>query len=360
MLLNPGFLIDNLGVVSVLTVSIIVGKTIITGAVVAILGIPLRVALVVGLYLAQIGEFSLVLLTTARTLTQFPAPFDQMFLSITLVTMVASPFLALAANRVSRLTTDIRRDRGEGTDLSGHTVIVGYGLNGQNVATSLKAHGLKYAILEMNPQTVRHATRAGEPIYYGDAISETVQRHVGIQRAQSVVFAISDPAATRQGVATARHLNRDLYIIARTRYVSEIEGLYAAGADTVITEEFETSLEIIRRILARLGYRPSVIDREILNIRQRRYARFRGEGIEKLPIQSGTEFEPFEVEVRKKSSGKTLEGLAVREMTGATIIAVRSNSTITPNPSPNFVLQEGDHVYVIGSEDQIRRAMRLL
>ena len=77
-----------------------------------------------------------------------------------------------------------------------------------------------------------------------------------LRRAQCVVFAISDPVATRQAVATARRLNASTYIIARTRYIAEIEQLYDVGADTVIAEEFETSLEIIRRILGRFGYRP--------------------------------------------------------------------------------------------------------
>jgi CPA2 family monovalent cation:H+ antiporter-2 len=212
----------------------------------------------------------------------------------------------------------------------------------------------------MNPRTVKTASAAGEPIYYGDAISEVVQLRAGIPRAQCAVFAISDPVATRQAVATARRLNADLYIVARTRYIAEIEQLYAAGADTVIAEEFETSLEIIRRILGRLGYRPAVIDRETLAIRQSRYERFRGGPMERMPIESTSDFEPFEVEVRRKSAGKSLAQLAVREKTGATIVAVRRNSSVIPNPPSDYVLEENDHVYLIGAEDDIRRAMRLL
>jgi CPA2 family monovalent cation:H+ antiporter-2 len=135
--------------------------------------------------------------------------------------------------------------------------------------------------------------------------------------------------------------------------------LYKAGADTVITEEFETSLEMIRRILGRLGYRPAVIDREVLNIRQQRYERFRG-SIEKIPLVSEAEFEPFEVEVRSKSSGKTVAELAIREHTGSTIVAIRRHDSMIPNPAASEILQEGDHVYLIGNEEQIRRAMRLL
>jgi CPA2 family monovalent cation:H+ antiporter-2 len=254
----------------------------------------------------------------------------------------------------------VRAAKPETVELSDHTIIVGYGLNGQNVAASLRSHGLPYAILEMNPQTVRTAKVSGETIYYGDAVSEVVLSSLGMARAQSAVFAISDPVSTRQAVAAARRLNNAVYIIARTRYIAEIEQLYAAGADTVIAEEFETSLEIIRRILGRLGYRPATIDREVLTIRQHRYELFRGGPIEKMPIRTDLDFQPFEAEIRKKSSGKSLADLRVRENTGATIIAVRRNSLVTPNPPPAFVLTEGDHVYLIGSEEEVRRAMRLL
>jgi CPA2 family monovalent cation:H+ antiporter-2 len=360
MLLDPAFLLAHLGTVLLLSAAVLIGKTVITAGVVALLGMPLRIAAMVGLYLAQIGEFSLVLLTAARAAGAFPETFDQMVLSITLVTMVAATFMASIADRVGRMKTEIRAAAPETVELSDHTIIIGYGLNGQNVAASLRARGIPYVILEMNPKTVRIARANGEPIYYGDAISEIVLNSLGMARAQCAVFAISDPMATRMAVAAARRLNPGLYVIARTRYIAEIEQLYAVGADTVIAEEFETSLEIIRRILGRFGYRPATIDRQVLTLRQRRYEIFRGGPIEKLPIQTDAGFEPFEVEVRNRAHGKSLAELGVRENTGATIIAVRRNSEVVPNPPSTHVLKEGDHVYLIGSEEEIRRAMRLL
>ncbi len=360
MLLNPAFLFSNLHIVLPLALAAVIFKAIITVGVVAVLGLPFRVALMVGLLLAQIGEFSLVLLTAVRGVAAFSGVFEQTALSVILVTMIAAPFLAKATDRFAESAHQSGSVRGVVTERSDHIVIIGYGLNGQNVAASLKSRNIPYSILEMNPKTVRTARDAGEPIHYGDAVSEVVLESVGVSRALATVFAISDPVATRQAVAAARRLNADVYIIARTRYISEIEQLYAVGADTVIAEEFETSLEIIRRILGRLGYRPATIDREILDIRQRRYEMFRGGPIERVPINTHVDFEPFEVEVRQKSAGKSLAELKVRENTGATVIAARRNSDVLANPAPAHVLQEGDHVYLIGSEEEIRRAMRLL
>jgi monovalent cation:H+ antiporter-2, CPA2 family len=360
MLLDPGYLTAHAGTVLLLSAAVLVGKTLITTGIIALLGLPFRIATMVGLYLAPIGEFSLVLLTAAEMTGTLPANFDQMILSVTLVTMIAATFMASIAERVGRIRSEPQSVRSEVGDLSDHTIIIGYGLNGQNVAASLRARGMPYVILEMNPRTVRTARMNGEPIHYGDAISEVVLSHLGITKAQCVVFAISDPMATRLAVATARRLNSSTYIIARTRYIAEIEQLYDVGADTVIAEEFETSLEIIRRILGRFGYRPATIDRQVLTLRQRRYEIFRGGPIEKVPIRTEVDFEPFEVEVRNRAQGKSLAELGVRENTGATIVAIRRNSEVLANPPSNHVLNEGDHVYLIGTEEEIRRAMRLL
>jgi CPA2 family monovalent cation:H+ antiporter-2 len=360
MLLDPGFLIAHAGPVLLVSAAVLIGKTVITAAIVSLLGLPIRIAAMVGLYLAQIGEFSLVLLTAARATGSLPVVFDQIVLSVTLVSIVAATFMAAVADRVGRSQANIRLATPELVDMSGHTVIIGYGLNGQNVAAALRTRGMPYVILEMNPRVVRTARGNGEPIYYGDAVSEVVLRSLGIERAQCVVFAISDPVATRLGVATARRINNATYIIARTRYISEIEQLYDAGADTVVAEEFETSLEIIRRILGRFGYRPATIDRQVLSLRQGRYEMFRGGPIEKVPIHTEVRFDPFEVEVRSRADGKSLTELGIRENSGATIVAARRGTNVIPNPPSDHVLCAGDHVYLIGTEEEIRRAMRLL
>jgi CPA2 family monovalent cation:H+ antiporter-2 len=101
MLLDPAFVVNNAGIVLVAAIAVIAGKMIITTGAVALMGMPLRIAAVVGLYLAQIGEFSLVLLTTARSSVNVPETFSQMFLAVILVTMLASPFLAVIADRMN-------------------------------------------------------------------------------------------------------------------------------------------------------------------------------------------------------------------------------------------------------------------
>jgi CPA2 family monovalent cation:H+ antiporter-2 len=356
MLLDPRFLIDNAGLIIGLALAVMLIKAAVTTGVVQILGFPFRVALASGLLLAQIGEFSIVLLRAAQADQVLAAGLEQLVLAVILLTMVLSPLVATMSNRLP-LRTGPSSPSNTAPDVSDHTVIVGYGLNGRNVAAMLQASELNYVVLEMNPMTVRAARHQGVPIYYGDAISEVVQRTVGIQEARAIVFAISDPVATRSALAVARQLNPDAFILARTRYEAEIDPLYKAGADTVVTEEFETSLAIIRRLLDRVGMHPSKIDAAILGIRQEHYDPFRGDGPVGIPADPGVQ--TFETLVRK-ADGRSIADLGLRAQTGVTLIAVERNEELTTNPGPGFVLREGDRVFLLGSEQEVGRAMKIL
>jgi CPA2 family monovalent cation:H+ antiporter-2 len=131
-------------------------------------------------------------------------------------------------------------------------IIVGYGLNGRNLARALRSAGIPYAIMDSNGQKV--AMRADrEPIFFGDGTRTEVLERIGIQRARMLVFAIASHQDEKRGIVVARHSNAKVHIVARTRYVSDMEELYALGANEVVPEEFETSLEIFARVLRRYG-----------------------------------------------------------------------------------------------------------
>ena len=215
MLLEPGFLLANAGLVLLLSAAVLIGKTVITTGIVTLLGMPVRIAMMVGLYLGQIGEFSLVLLTAARAMGALPGGFDQIVLSVTLVTMVVASFMASIADRVGRWEAGARPISPAVIDLSDHTIVIGYGLNGQNVAAALRARSMPYVILEMNPRAVRTARAKGEPIYYGDAVSEVVLSSLGISRAQCARLSRSPiPLQPEWRFAAARRINAETYIIA--------------------------------------------------------------------------------------------------------------------------------------------------
>src|SRR5262249_15417905 len=155
----------------------------------------------------------------------------------------------------------------EDENLMGHTIIIGYGLNGRNLSKVLRKVNIPYLVLDLNPEAVRTAGAKGERIYYGDCTRAEVLEHIRLKHARVLVFAISDPTAARRAVGIARELNPHIHIIVRTRYMSELPDLYKLGAEQVIPEEFETSIEIFSRVLREYGIARNVIQREMEEIR---------------------------------------------------------------------------------------------
>jgi CPA2 family monovalent cation:H+ antiporter-2 len=355
MLLDPEFVLQNALLIGLAAIGLILTKTLITSAVVRLIGFPWRIALSVGLLLAQVGEFSIVLLRTTGGVGPLGSELEQIVLATILVTMVLTP----VAVRFAEWARPTPAPGGvEAPPLHDHTLVVGFGLNGRNVSSLLKASGFPFAVLEMNPRTVSRGRREDWPIYYGDAASESVLEWVGAGRARAIVFAISDPAATRGGVAAARRLSASVYILARTRYLSEIEPLYTAGASVVITEEFETSLTIIRRLLDRLGVHPSRIDRTVYGIRQQHYGAFLGADPAVVEVDSAIRM--FRTTSGQVSDGRSIASLALRSRTGATIVAIERDDQTLTNPAPDFVLRTGDQVHLIGSEHEVGAAIGLV
>jgi CPA2 family monovalent cation:H+ antiporter-2 len=151
--------------------------------------------------------------------------------------------------------------------LKDHLIIIGFGLNGRNVARSAKAAGIPHVIIETNPETVRIEKSKGEPIFFGHSIHQAVLKHGGIENARVLVAGISDPTATRRIITIARELNPKVYIIARTRFVQEMHPLFELGANEFIPEEFETSVEIFTRVLVRYLIPRDEIDRFSAQVR---------------------------------------------------------------------------------------------
>jgi CPA2 family monovalent cation:H+ antiporter-2 len=162
--------------------------------------------------------------------------------------------------------------------LEDHVIIVGYGLNGRNLTRALRAAEIPYAVLESNGPIVRQARLDREPIFFGDGTRGEVLERVGIRRARVLVFAIASHQDEKRGIAVARHLNQRIHIVARTRYVRDIEELYALGANEVVPEEFETSLEIFARVLRRFSVPESRIRDQAEEARRDHYELLRERG----------------------------------------------------------------------------------
>lgn len=217
---------------------------------------PLRVGLIAGAVLANIGEFSFVLMNQSRGL--LPDDLLQGLVAGTSLSILLTPILLAAVYRLALYATghfEMIEHIGHRLHpaLRDHVIIVGYGLNGRNLVHVLSELGIPFVVVELNGALVREAQKQDIPVVYGDAANPEILKAAGIRHARAVVLAMSDPISTRYTVRTARELNPTVYVVARTRYLAEIEPLYAAGATDVIPEEFEAFVEIADRLLQMLG-----------------------------------------------------------------------------------------------------------
>ena len=376
MLLSLSALGANAGVVVVSVIGIIVGKALILLLVVRLLGYSFRVSAMTAMGLAQIGEFSFILAKTAVPEGLLTANDYQRFLAASIITMIATPFLIKAAPRIgyaiqswfgpsSALEPTVASFQPEEEDLKGHVVIVGYGLNGRNLAKVLRRTKVPYLILELNADAVRSARAEGERVIYGDATRREVLHQVGIETARILVLAISDPVATRHTVWLGRQMNPDVHIIVRTRYMSEITELRNLGSDEVIPEEFETSIEIFSRVLKELGVPSHVIQRQVAAIRAEGYEMLRVPSLPMLDLADISEAlnsastDTFIVPQGSPIAGKSIGELRLRTRTGASVISVIHDGNAEINPGPETIMNSGDVLVLLGTPDQIDRAIEL-
>jgi len=333
-----------------------------------------RLGIVLAVSLAQIGEFSFILAKTGIQYNLLTAADEQTFLAASILSMIATPFMIQWGHAfgfgIQHLTTGVFRDTssrkdGEAVPIQGHVIVVGYGLNGQNLARVLKEVGIPYHVLELDPDLAHAAKTAGEPISFGDGTRPEILRQVGIQRARVLVVAISDPVASARLVSQARRAREDLYIIVRTRYVVEIDRLYKLGANQVIPEEFETSVEIFARVLQEYHVPRNVISLQVDLIRKEHYGTLRGLRLEGKHLDAlsqflaGTTTDICSILEGSRAVGKTLGEIELRSRTGATVIAVVRDGKSYQNVAGGFVLKAGDMLVLLGGHKALDDAAQI-
>jgi len=165
----------------------------------------------------------------------------------------------------------------------GIILVVGFGHMGETVARVLQRARAPFRVIDLDPVRVKKGIQKLVPIEYGDSTNDVVLRRNGIEKARAAIVLVSDPRATRQTIRHCRTLAPGLFILARTRYVAEIPALVAAGADEVIAEEFETSLEIARRAVKRLEIPLPWVESETQEIRRIREEGFKSVTLPRMP-----------------------------------------------------------------------------
>jgi len=372
MLLTLRFLVENLPLVLGVAGVVIVVKVLTTTASVLVLRYPIRIAATTGLALAQIGEFSFVLERAGRAAGLSPAGLGetgaQTFIAATVLLMLLTPLQVKVAPRFGAFLSRTTRGRRstpeeqpaaeENEHLEDHVIIVGYGPAGRRLVQVLQDSGIAFIVIEMNPAHIKEMHGQGVHAIYGDASRPHILKAAGIETAKLCVVVINEPAVAPRIIHQARFLNPTLQIVARARYLADVERLQQIGSDIVVPEEMETIVRIFTHVLGAYMIPPEEIERQVQMIRAQDYGIMRG-SIQEAHLmvlqgldENGMHTRAVAVREGTPATGKTLEELALRRQHGITVLAVRRAGKTIASPAGDFQVQAGDRLVLVGTAER--------
>ncbi len=368
MLLDLSFVANHFLTIIATVLLVICIKTFVAGGTAFVLGHTFRGTVIVGIALAQIGEFSFILAKTGQKYQILTDYFYQLFLAVTIITMAISPFLILiakpVANLMLRLPVPDLLIKGlfplqeiEVPEMQNHIVLIGKDSRSLNLSRMASRMKLPYVSIIFDPAEVRKRQLKGEMAVYGDAMNEPILKKAYIETAEIVVISIGDAITALGVIEKVRALNKHANIMVRAKYVSDIEDLYKMGADQVIPEEFETAIDLFERILKKLLIPKGEIEAAISRIRDDNYGIFR-EKEENSTFTLSEEIPDIEIVALKSSNyilftGNSLKEIHLRKQFGLTVVAVKRGEKIYENPDARFVFENEDIIYILGKPEKI-------
>jgi monovalent cation:H+ antiporter-2, CPA2 family len=371
MLIDPLFLWDNLDLILGLVSIVLIGKLAIITPLVRLFGYPLQTALIAGLGLAQIGEFSFVLASEGQSLGLVSRRVYLLLLGTTALTLVVTPFiLRLIPSLFNWIETIPALDHWfqpgepplevtEHVPLEPPIVICGYGRMGQNLAAILAEQNVPIVVVDQSESAIQQLRDSGIPYIYGNAVSIPVLTRAGLDRARAMVIALPDAMSTRLCLKHALEISPDLDVVVRANQYQDIELLYQLGGSEVVQPEFEATLEMASHLLVKIGLPTIQIQRQVKTIRNSHYLELRPEGTFGKTSQNiqaatlGMNRRWHRLSLTSPLLGNSIASAKVRPLTGATIVAIQRDNGIQidyPNGGTTFCL--GDSCLVIGSVEE--------
>ncbi len=370
-LLDLQLLSQQFWLVLLLVVVLLLVKTLIVTLIARGFAGSLRKALRAGIVLAQGSEFGFALLTLMLNQKLADAAVIQPLLAATVVSMVVSPFLIRNNRRMAAYITQrhteepspLERELAATQESANrdHVIVCGFGRVGQNVARVLEGQGFEYIALDMDPQRVRSAREAGDPVVYGDGSQSEILEAVGLQHCSVLVISFADPDVALRIVSAVRELRSELPILVRTQDDSKLDLLQRAGATEVVPETLEASLMLVSHLLLLLDVPVSRVVKTVGDIRNHRYSMLRRvfrvddprrlDQIHEFREQLHTVVLP----PHAFGVGRTLSDLRL-DQSEVAVTAIRRDGIVGRQPEPGTQLREGDVVVLYGTPEALEHA----
>ena len=371
MLIDPVFLWQNLELILGLVALVFVGKFLIITPLVSLFRYPLKTALIVGLGLAQIGEFSFVLASEGQALGLVSRRIYLLILGTTAVTLMLTPFVLRLVPFLfdfaesmpwlkPYLVDDQARDFSEDLPQKNHIVVCGYGRLGKNLVKLLQQYQLSVVVIDQSESRIQQLREAGIAYVYGNAVSLHVLETAGVSHAQGMAIALPDPASIRLCLKRSLEVCPELDTVVRATQDKNIELLYQLGAKEVVQPEFEASLEMVNHLLITVGLLPEVVQEKMQQIRQDHYLDLRPESsaaevsqyLQKVTRDLNRRW--YDLPADSPLIGMTLEEVNMRYLTGVSLMAIcRVDGEEIDYPNSQTTLLLGDRLLVVGSAEEL-------
>jgi CPA2 family monovalent cation:H+ antiporter-2 len=375
MQVDPQVFVAQPGMVAAILVILVIVKPVILAPLVRLMGHTNIDAWRAAIGLGQGGEFGLLVVTTAFGLGVIDPPVAQSLLAGTILSMLVAPVM-LRFNQ--QLTAKLfSPDRGAKTqqaeayiaaasqDCDQHVIICGYGRLGQNLLQILADEGIAATALDLDPERVRQAAAAGEPVMYGNAMQPGVLRAAGIERARALAITLGDAGVAARIVGHVRGLGLELPIVARSTQGRHDEALFAAGA-MVFPERLEGSLAFAGQILVMLDMAPSHVEARLNKIRAQDYAPLRAFFHTAESEKSIAQAMDFPEQIRSVllskghyAIGRTLQELQLEELR-IELVDVRRGAMKVPGHLLDTRLRAGDVLVLKGDGRALEQAISRL
>lgn len=374
MMLDINFLLSNIALILVVALGVFIVKGSIATLAVFILKYPARIAFLTGLALFQVGEFAFILSKIGIEYGLLTETMNQYFLAVSITTMLFTPFVFMYSERIvsallktkmgdvldKKMSQALPDNELDTSDIKDHLVIIGFGVNGSNLMKAAEANGISTIVIDVNADIVLKERKKGTPILFGDASQLHILEKAHIRQSRAVVIAISDFEETKNIVRAIRTLCQTAYMVVRSKYVYESTELLALGADDVIPEEFETSIEISSRVLQRFLVPIEEIDQFSAMVRADNYHLL--ESNEKLPRTHKSTSLPdlniTTIKVGRDSGpivGKSIGESNVRKAYGVNIIGVYRKNDLHLHFDASEKIIQNDLLFVYGEPDKINK-----
>ncbi len=374
ILLDLNYVIEHPWLVVLTALMLIFFKALLAGITAFVLGHTFRGVVMVGIALSQVGEFSFILAKLGleyKIITDFHY---QLFIAVAVISMSLTPLLMQVSRPIANLLLRLPLPRKlvdgifplpqiDIPELKNHLVFIGKDSRALNLSVMAKNMDLPYVSIVFDPDSVRKRQLKGEMVIYGDAFNEPILRKGHADKADIVVISIGNTITTMAIIEKIRNMNSHAYIIARAKKVEDLEELHNIGADQVIPEEFETSIEMFDRVLSKLLIPRKEINAVIGRIRDDNYGIFMEKetktDLSVLKNHANFEITAVNVDDRSPVIGKSLVEMQFRKTYGVTLVALFRRKVLYDNPDPETLFEKGDMVYIMGRSEQIANATEL-